>query len=541
MGPKHLILNGFMATGKSTVGAIVAEKLDRPFVDLDEEIERREGQGIGQIFEAGGEPHFRRLEQGTLRDVLAGEPSVIAVGGGALQDAANRDLAEASGLIITLTCSPEESARRMETEGEELRPVGMRVLREGGVEAIRRLMTERSATYDPYPSISTNSRPAEQVADEVAVLFSTLGRGDRGAAYRIRFPDGQDTTILLGPMEPADLERDQSSQIVLLTDKTVDDLLLGNTSDRSFVATYCLHMSLKIVIPPGEASKNLESAQSIYQQLQNAGIERGAHLVAMGGGVVCDLAGFVASTYLRGLRLTLIPTTLLAQVDAAIGGKTGVDFRGAKNSIGTFYPAGQVLVVPEFLPALPTSRLREGLAEIVKIAFIRDQGLLDQIENLESVESILEREGILRRAIRNKVEVVLSDAYETNGQRALLNFGHTIGHAIETVSSYQIPHGECVAMGMVAETNIAVAAELIDVCLLDRLRALLQRLGLPTELGEFDPDELLAALVYDKKRRGGQTRLSLPTAVGSAELRTISEHEIHQGLKTMSAALSIQT
>lgn len=541
---RHLILTGFMATGKSTVGPIVAKSLRMPFVDLDEHVERGSGKSIGQIFAEEGEPSFRQQETISLAEVVEGEPKVIAAGGGALQDPVNRTMAESAALIITLTCSIPELARRMANDGEEVRPLLSRsAVPLNGPErlgAIERLLDQRAELYDPYPSVSTENRDLDEITGEVVSVFNRYGQEAEGATYELSFPDGRKTAVTFQSWRPEYGPTRSSSQglppllqdfvplshAVLLTDSTVDDLYTAALEGFTFRLQETGVTVTKAVLSPGESVKSLETVESIYRRLQQVGVDRAASIIGIGGGVVCDIAGFVASTYLRGLDLVLVPTTLLAQADAAIGGKTGVDFEGVKNVVGTFYPPRRVAMDTAFLRTLRPRTLREGLAEIVKIAFVRDEGLVQELEGLDNADAITERSDIIRRAVRNKIEVVIEDAFETTGARALLNFGHTVGHALEAASQLAIPHGECISMGMVAETRIAVAMGLIDGAVLDRLMTLSKHLGLPLEMPEIDGVELSRAMRQDKKHLSGQVRMVLLTGTGSAQLRVVTERDL---------------
>ncbi len=529
---RHLFLNGFMATGKSTLGPVVGSRLGLPFLDLDAEIERKSGTTIATIFESRGESEFRRLEEAALRTAIARPPSVIALGGGALQNNAARTAAESTGLIVTLSCSPVTAAARIQEQGEELRPVGMRTLGAEGVDGLRRLLDRRAALYDPYPLVSTEGSP-ESAIEEIVDLYRRHRSGERGAVYQLRFPTGEQTVVLFGSARLCDLDLDGSRQIALITDSTVAGLH-GPALDLATEGTE--ERISRIVIPPGEAAKNLDTVRAIYGSLKADELERGAVMVAAGGGVVCDVAGFAAATYLRGLELVLVPTTLLAQVDAAIGGKTGVDFDGVKNLVGSFHPARLVCVDSQFLNTLPEPALGEGIAEMVKIGFARDEALFGALEGLEAVGSIRERSDLVRRAVRNKIAVVSRDPFERTGERAVLNFGHTIGHALESLFDYRRSHGACVAMGMVAEARVAQRIGSLEGASADRLESLLSRLGLPTELPEVPLDDLRARMAQDKKRHGGKIPMVMGGTAGRVTLEPVALDEVTEGLAQVQRA-----
>lgn len=524
---KHLLLNGFMAVGKSTIGPMVAARLELPFVDLDEEIERRAGKDIGEIFREDGEARFRRLELETTTDLLTREPRVIAGGGGLLQDDRVRAIVEESALVITLTCPVEELARRASNDGPELRPVLFQRLAatgESGLEAIVELLKERSWLYDAYPSVATNGRLPEEAAAVVAEKYLQYEKGENGAVYELPFPGAITSEIIFTSSTAAErlswLPKDTSLPFALVSDQIVFEKIGRQLSEVISRSGYEI---VTATLPAGEESKCLATVEELYERFQDARIDRNSTVLALGGGVIGDIAAFAASTYLRGLPFINVPTTLLAQVDASIGGKTGVDFRGVKNLVGSFHPARRVVVDTNTLKSLPLARLREGLAEMIKIAFVRDPGLLSQIEELSSAGDIVDRPDLIRRAIRNKVEVVKADPYETSGERALLNFGHTVGHAIESAAGYRMSHGECVAMGMVAETELAVCMGTVDSAVAERLKVCLHHVGLPAAVPVDEPAELMRLMRQDKKRVGASIRVVILEDTGRAKLRPVDE------------------
>ncbi|MBI5487529.1 MAG: 3-dehydroquinate synthase [Deltaproteobacteria bacterium] len=268
--------------------------------------------------------------------------------------------------------------------------------------------------------------------------------------------------------------------------------------------------------PPGERSKTREMKAALEDRLLRARLGRDTCVVALGGGVALDLAGFVAATYLRGVPSIYVPTTLLAQIDAAVGGKTGVDVPGGKNLVGAFHFPAAVLIDPRFLRTLPPVEWRCGLAEMVKHAVIGDARLFAVLERsaLRLRRPHALDADLLLAALRVKLEVVRRDPFEA-GLRAVLNFGHTIAHALESASGHRVPHGLAVAVGMVVEADVAVARGILARAARDRLVALHGRLGLPT----FDPTpfaRLAPFLAVDKKNRAGALHVALPGALGTA-------------------------
>jgi len=279
-------------------------------------------------------------------------------------------------------------------------------------------------------------------------------------------------------------------------------------------------------VPPGEASKSFAHAQDLFDRLVAMKADRHACVVAIGGGVVGDLAGFVAATYARGLPLLMVPTTLLAQVDSAVGGKVGINHPGAKNIVGAFHQPVGVWTDTASLATLPTRELRCGLAEVVKYGMILDADFFDAIE--ADAATILGRDPealgrIVAACCRLKAGVVARDEREEAGLRAVLNYGHTVGHAIEAVAGYggAFQHGEAVAVGMVVESRIAERLGWVGPEVTARLAALLARFGLPTSAPGLDPDALLDAIGRDKKNRFGRARFVLPTRIGRVELTDV--------------------
>jgi 3-dehydroquinate synthase len=278
-----------------------------------------------------------------------------------------------------------------------------------------------------------------------------------------------------------------------------------------------------VVLPPGEATKSLDSAALLYDRLIAMNADRHTAVVALGGGVIGDLAGFVAATYARGLPLLMIPTSLLAQVDSAVGGKVGVNHPLAKNIIGAFHQPAGVWIDTVVLSTLPLRELRCGLAEVVKYGMILDAPFFEELE--VRAAAVLDRQPDVLRAIvahccRLKADVVSQDEREETGRRAVLNFGHTVAHAIESVAGYsgRYQHGEAVAAGMVAECRLAERLGWIGPALTERLILLLRRFGLPTAISGLDPAKLLEAMGRDKKNQLGAVRFVLPRRIGHVEL-----------------------
>ena len=309
-------------------------------------------------------------------------------------------------------------------------------------------------------------------------------------------------------------------RVLIVTDENVRSMAASHSAslDEAGIST-----ALVSVIPPGEGSKTLDRAIDLYDELLRIRADRHTAIVALGGGVVGDLAGFVAATYTRGVPLLMVPTTLLAQVDSSVGGKVGVNHPRAKNIIGAFYQPVGVWVDTETLATLPPRELRCGLAEVVKYGVILDAAFFDWLES--QAEAIAERapaavRHMVAHCCRLKGEVVTRDEREETGLRAVLNFGHTIGHAIEAVAGYggAFQHGEAVAVGMVAESRLAERIGWVGPEVTARITALLEQFGLPTKAPGLDHSALCEAMSRDKKNQKGKTRFVLPHGIGRVEL-----------------------
>jgi len=342
-------------------------------------------------------------------------------------------------------------------------------------------------------------------------------------SYEIVVVTGQPD--LLGAFARAALDRTWAGpacrSALIVTDSHVADLALP-AAYRAALSGVGIEPALA-VLPPGEKTKSLDHVSRLYDELVSRRADRHTLIVALGGGVIGDLAGFVAATYARGLPLLMVPTSLLAQVDSSVGGKVGINHPDVKNVIGAFYQPVGVWIDTETIRSLPIRELRCGLAEVVKYGVILDSELFTSLERdaddlLSGDDRALLR--VVSECCRLKALVVAGDEREESGLRAILNFGHTIGHAIESVAGYggHFQHGEAVAVGMVAESRLAERLGWVGADVVERQVRLLERLGLPTSAPGLDPDRLLDAMGRDKKNRRGQLCFVLPRAIGQVEL-----------------------
>jgi 3-dehydroquinate synthase len=313
--------------------------------------------------------------------------------------------------------------------------------------------------------------------------------------------------------------RSNTAHIVLITDEHVADTHATRVAQSlNAVGTKVNLLSFR----PGETTKSVAAAEQLWQKMLEIGADRKTVVVAVGGGVVGDLAGFVAATYARGLPLVQVPTTLLAQVDSSVGGKVGVNLPEAKNMVGAFWQPLGVLVDTAALATLPAREYRSGLAEVVKYGVILDADFFTFLE--ANVAGLVEQhDDVLRHVIahccRLKADVVARDEREETGQRAVLNYGHTFCHAFETLTGYgQMLHGEAVSIGMLCASRLAERLARVDAAFTRRQRDLLAALGLPCDVPPLDADAVLAAMSRDKKSAHGKLRFVLPTRMGHVEL-----------------------
>ena len=511
---RSIVLTGSMGAGKSTVGRAVAERLARPFVDMDDEIEARVGRTIAEIFADEGEGAFRRHERSLCRELTDRDGLVIATGGGALLDCDSRDRMIRAGTVICLTCAVDELVRRL--DGTMHRPLLHDAQRDSS-ETLRRriedLLASRRDVYEGLPwHVDTTARSIDEVLSDVLAMATatTLRVTHPGGSYPIRIGAGL-LRFLGDAARQAGVPAGSAAAVV---SNDVVFPLYGEGALASLAAAG--YRAFPVVVPDGEEHKRLHTVSSIYDRLIASGLDRHGAVVALGGGVAGDMAGYAAATYLRGVRAIQVPTTLLAMVDASIGGKTGVDLPAGKNLVGAFKQPDLVLIDPAVLSTLAPEDVRSGLAEAIKHAIIGDTGLFANLANDPTPSETWSTAGAaasIASAVRVKVDIVEADPFE-RGRRAALNLGHTVGHALETATRYSIPHGHAVAVGMVAAARLATATGLAAPNLSGRIEAVLESVGLPTTCPYVAVDDLLAAMTKDKKRSQGEIRWVLPRDIG---------------------------
>jgi len=557
VGPvERIVLIGFSGTGKSTVARLAAAGLGWTAVDTDAEIEREFACSIPRIFERAGEAEFRRAERRLLAAALTRNRVVIATGGGAAvaREAWGRDLLGRPGTLVVAFDAQGETilARLRAQQGAEGGAVERPLLAGGDpLGRIASLKADRQPAYDQAAlTLVVDRVSAADVAAEIAALVPAA-RQRPEPDVELRAPSGS-SAIVVAPGLLADLGTlvrarwPKASRSWIVSDEAV--AALHGDAARAALAAAGFAVDLRAV-GVGEGSKSLAVAGTLYDWLLGAGVERGDVVVALGGGVVGDLAGFVAATCLRGVGLVQVPTSLLAMVDSSVGGKTGINHPAGKNLIGAFYQPPLVVIDPALLATLPRRQLTSGWAEVVKHAVIQPSCPGGERGDLAT---FLERNAdhlrhlrhpatgyLIRRNVALKAAVVEADERES-GVRAYLNFGHTLGHAIEA-AGYALLHGEAVAVGMRAAARLGSRVGACGPDDTGRIERLIDLFGLPAA-SPADPARVLALLGSDKKRQAGRPRWVLPVTGGGVELRQdippASVADVLRGLTTAAASFS---
>jgi len=503
---RNLVLTGFMGTGKTSVGRLVAERLGRPFVDMDALVEVRAGKPITRIFAEEGEPHFRAIEAALCRELSERSGLVIATGGGALIDPENRAVMAERGILVCLRADAEAVLSRVGSSTD--RPL----LQSADPQAaIARLLASREEAYAAIPwQVNTTGRSLEEIAEAVAGLtdVQTLRVPHHEGAYEIHIGSG--VLAYLGAILRA-TGVTPGARVVVVTNTVVEPLYAEQVETALRSAEL---RTTRVVIPDGEAHKILATVEQLYDAFLAADLDRSGLVVALGGGVTGDIAGFAAATYMRGVRLVQVPTTLLAMTDSSVGGKTGVDLPQGKNLVGAFKHPELVFIDVRVLDTLPAVEYRSGLAEVIKHGVVGDPVLFDALGRRLRDGDVPVTPELLARSILTKVGVVSEDPHEM-GRRAVLNLGHTTAHALERLSRYTLRHGEAVSIGMVAASKLAVALEIADHDVSAAIENVLNVAGLPVRCPALPVASILGAMRHDKKRRGAGLRWILPQAIGA--------------------------
>ncbi len=514
---RSVVLVGLMGAGKTAIGKRLAAQLGMPFFDADQEIERAAGTSIAEIFAKHGEAHFRSGEKRVIQRLLSQGPVVLAPGGGAFMDPETRSTIFNRAVSIWLRCPLPVLLQRV--LGRTHRPL----LNAGDpAEILQQLSEERSPLYALADIIIDGSEAPIQVT--TSSVISALKAYTPPRQVKVTLAD-REYEVLIGPdlLSQAGgrmLRVMPQPRCVVITDEIVASLYLKTLEDSLFEVGVA-HSN--VIIPAGEASKNFSAWHHIVETLLEQRIDRSTTIVALGGGVVGDLAGFAAAATLRGLPFIQIPTTLLAQVDSSVGGKTGINSQWGKNLVGAFHQPRLVIADTGVLHSLPVNERRAGYAEIVKAGLIADAAFYEWCET--HAQSMLANDSpnlpeAIEKAVRFKATVVGDDEHETkpNNGRALLNFGHTFAHALEAETGYGqgLLHGEAVAIGMILATHLSASLGLCPAQDTVRLIKHLQSVNLPTQIAKLSTNRLLEHMKQDKKMRGGKLTFVLTRGIGQA-------------------------
>jgi shikimate kinase/3-dehydroquinate synthase len=472
-GPyRNLALIGFMGSGKTTAAAALAERLGWRAVDADDAIEREAGKPIRGIFADDGEAAFRALEERVVMRLLHETGVVVALGGGAVTSPLIRERLRDGSFTVLLDVSPQTAWRRIEATAGD-RPLAAEA------RGFAELYENRRGIYHATADALVDG---EEVHGEEALLaplarpsaLAELGRliGARRAAL---IADRSVLRLVGAPIEP------------LVT----------------------------VRLPVGEAAKTVAVARQAWTRLGELGLERGDVIVGLGGGAATDVAGFIAATYHRGIPWIAVPTSLVGMVDAAVGGKTGIDLPSGKNSVGAFHQPEWVVADPGVLETLPVREWACGFAEVIKTALLAGGRLWEMVRAWEPGRGTPEqRLELIRRCAAYKVRVVAGDPTE-KGRRAVLNLGHSIGHAIEVATDYKaFAHGEAVGIGLLSALWLSAQTEGLDSSVEEEVRDMLRRHGLPVTARNVSPTAIIDAMSRDKKTRSGRVRFALLADIG---------------------------
>jgi len=508
-----IFLTGMMGTGKSTVGRAIAQASGRPFVDLDEVIEQRAGATVAELFRRDGEAAFREIERASLEEQLQDRtPRVVALGGGSLLARPLRLRALERGTVISLVADVATILSRVQGGA---RPLLGAAPTQSKLEAI--IEARASAYAEAHAVIDTSrSSPAACAAEALRIAAArpvVVALGER--TYAVDLVPGQGAAALA-----ASLASLAPSRVVVVTDDVVAPLLLP----QLHAALGHAQPVVNVVLPTGERNKTLASVEVALRAAIDAPIDRQAVFVGVGGGVITDMTGLAAALALRGVRWVAVPTTILSMVDASVGGKTAVDLGSAKNAVGAFHQPARVVVDAAFARTESPRGVRSGLAEVVKTALLGDAELYDELLRPGGAEAlgIERRPELLARAVRSSVVVkagVVGRDEREAGERAHLNLGHTVGHALEAEGGFEaLTHGEAVSLGIVAALRIGVRLGVTPRALEVEAVSVLRRMGLPVAFDEQPWRDALRWVAYDKKRKAGALRFVLVREPGRVEV-----------------------
>ncbi|MBR7777865.1 bifunctional shikimate kinase/3-dehydroquinate synthase AroKB [Undibacterium sp. BYS50W] len=546
-----------MGSGKTTVGRALAKKLNKRFIDSDHEIEARTGVSIPVIFEIEGEASFRQREADVIRDLTAQDNIILATGGGAILNPESRRLLEQRGTVIYLrasihsilqrtrndknrpllrTADPRKKLEELEAQRHPLYQEIAHVVIETGRPNVQHLV-QHILDKLPTPGHDVPQLTATAMNNSVSPISSALSNnagiqtlhvnlGERSYPIYIGQHLLNDTTILTQAI--------QAKRVVIVTNTVVAPLYLSALQQQLQGIGKTV---TAVILPDGEEHKHWASLMQIVDHLLEQKCDRKTCLIALGGGVIGDMTGFAASAFMRGIPFVQIPTTLLSQVDSSVGGKTGINHPLGKNMIGAFYQPQAVLADTATLNTLPDKELSAGLAEVIKHGAIIDMDFFSWIEkNIQALRA-KDPAALAYAVVRSceiKAEVVRQDERE-GGLRAILNFGHTFGHAIESGMGYgNWLHGEAVGCGMVMAADLSCRLGYLDFVSRTRIKQLVEDAGLPVTAPDLGIERWLDLMEVDKKNEGGQIKFILLKPLGSTHITSAPKDKL---LETLSHSI----
>ncbi|MEE0333092.1 bifunctional shikimate kinase/3-dehydroquinate synthase [Bifidobacterium angulatum] len=511
------VIIGMMGAGKTRVGKEVAHIMDLPFADADVEIQHDIGMGIPEFFEREGEPAFRKVEADLIADMLEDFDGIFSLGGGAPMTPSTQcalaEYIDRGGRVVYLDADPAEAMERANRGG------GRPMLNGDADARWKKLYKERDPVFRRVANVRVRTRgqtpqmAARKVMDMIRErMVHVTGSGIEPYDVRIgegtmnHLPDvlGEGVArVALIHTQPVQRHSDHARTLLRQAGYTVSD----------------------IVVPDAEAGKTVDVANGVWRRLGDEGFTRSDAIVGLGGGAATDLAGFIAATWMRGIRYVNCPTSLLAMVDASTGGKTGINTEAGKNLVGSFYTPAGVLADMRTLATLPNDIFIEGLGEVAKSGFIMDPEILrileDHASELRSFDGAMFLDSGLKDVVVELIEHTVGvKAYHVSadlkeaGLREFLNYGHTLGHAIEKLEHFRWRHGNAVAVGCVYAAELSHLLGYIDQDLVDYHRSLLGSLGLPTSWNNGSWSDVLALMHRDKKARGNKLRFVVLESVG---------------------------
>ncbi|HZX28722.1 MAG TPA: bifunctional shikimate kinase/3-dehydroquinate synthase AroKB [Telluria sp.] len=533
MSSGNIFLVGLMGAGKTTIGRLLARKLGKRFVDSDHEIEARTGATIPLIFEIEGEASFRRREADVIRDLTAQDGLVLATGGGAVLNAESRRLLHSRGTVIYLRASVASILAR--TAHDKNRPL---LQTADPRQRLEDLTAQREPLYREiaHLTIDTGRPNVQSMVQNIIQQLDAISAAKAKAPGTPPMKPNATTAlnvdlgersypILIGPdvlSAPTLLAQHvHGRRAAIVTNSTIAPLYLERVAAPLRAAGKDV---LSIVLPDGEEHKSWQSLMQVFDALLANKCDRKTTLVALGGGVVGDLTGYAAASYMRGVPFVQVPTTLLSQVDSSVGGKTGINHPLGKNMIGAFYQPVAVLADTASLTTLPDRELSAGLGEVIKHGAITDPDYFAWIE--QNIAALRAREPAalahaIARSCEIKAEVVRQDERE-GGLRATLNFGHTFGHAIEAGLGYGAwLHGEAVGCGMVLAADLSQRLGYIDTATVERIRRVVEAAGLPVRAPDLGVERWLELMEVDKKNEGGAIKFILLKPLGKAVIESV--------------------